>query len=327
MLNLDYTKISHGNCYDGMLYLLLDGKGFSADLLYLSSFTFLSEVIEPEDWKESNVYRNERPEQMAFKIFGLVTRRLSCPLENMHDIIRSATTTHPVGIWVDPFYCAWTPSFKEYHFSHFVLIIGLDELNRKYRCVDIYFPQIGFFDLSFEEATNLCKYLDIFSYVGEQIKDEKGLLNILKNHLPSIRDVDSSRRKALDYFLDLDLNRIKEVALIPDKEVDSSTISTRDQIEVSRFLTMFGYLSDCKRTFIKAIKVISIFFPNFQFDELYLLLNQNAIKYSLLRGMIIKYSIAGKRDTVKIEKKIDDIYEIDKRILEILMRLLDSKDC
>jgi len=310
-----------------MLYLLLDAKGFSADLLYLSSFTFLSEVIEPEDWKVSHVFRNERPEQISLEIFGLATRRFSCPFENMHDIIKSVITTHPVGLWVDPFYCAWTPSFKEYHFSHFILIIGIDDSNRKYKCVDIYFPQIGFFDLTFEEVTDLCKYLDVLGYVGEQIKDKNGLLNILKNHLPSINDVESSRSKALDYFLGLDFNRIKEVALIPDKEVDASTISTRDQIEVSRFLTMFGYLSDCKKSFLKAIKEISIFFPSFEFDEIFSLLNQNAIKYSLLRGMVIKYAITGKMDTDKIEKKIVDIYELDERILEILMCLLDSKDC
>lgn len=327
MLNLDYAKISRGNCYDGMLHLLLDGKGFSADLLYLSSFTFLSEVIEPEGWEVSHVFRNERTERISLEIFGLATRRLGCPFENIHDIIRDALVIHPVGLWVDPFYCVWTPSFNEYHFSHFILIIGVDDLKRKYRCVDIYYPQIGFFSLTFEEVISLGKYLDILGYVGEPVKKENVLLNILNNHLPALDDLELSRNKAISYFLGLDFYRIKEVALIPDKGAEALTISIRDQIEVSRFLTMFGYLSDCKKTFLKALEEISIFFPNFEFDEMYLLLKQNAMKYSLLRGMIIKYAIAEKMDAGKIEKKIIDIYEVDKRILEILMCLVDLRSC
>lgn len=326
MFNLDYAKIVHGNCYDGMLRLLLDGKGLPADLLYLSSFTFLSEVIEHEDWEVSHVFRNDRPQQIALELFGLATRRFTSPLHNIHAIIKNEIATQPVGFWVDPFECEWTPSFKEYHFSHFVLIVDVNQTEQTYRCVDIYFPKIGFFDLSFEEVTKLCRYLDVFGYIGEPVMDKEGLVELLANHLPSINEIESSRDKALEYFLGLDLERIRKVALIPDNKAEAAIISTKDQIEVSRFLTMFGYLSDCKKSFMKAMEQIAIFFPAFEFGEMDSLLNENAVKYALLRSMVMKYAITGKMNTNKIKKIIADIYDVDVRILKILMHLLDSKN-
>ena len=121
------------------------------------------------------------------------------------------------------------------------------------------------------------------------------------------------------------MDTIKDVAITSShNELTSTNISEEEKKEVSRLLTMLRYLSDSKMSFSRALQSIEKTCGYKLSNQVYVLLDESAKKYALLRVMLTKYAMAGAMKNEKLENIINDIFKLDFTILTIINEAIED---
>ena len=218
-------------------------------------------------------------------------------------------TDTPVGIFIDPYYCHWTPFFGKKHFMHCLLIIGVDHANKKFLCFDVHSKDARYVKMDIDTIQAYYQSLFVFDYARTQKVDSGLLLDMISINIGNYdHDIVRKTTEMLDC---LTICNAEELSV--------------DNLETSHLLINLLWISEDKLNFVTALRYIGEKLMTDAFTPLFELFSNSARAFSILKSVLVKYVFTGTFEITKLEKNIHQIYEndhlISNGVLDIIKEL------
>ena len=301
MWDLDLTNMNSSNCYDSMISILLKRFGFEEALLYLNSFSSKHFTVDKDGI--GHIIRGIYSSDILNNLFHMSTEAFDLSsITDLEELISKELAFCPVGVWCDPYDCHWSPLFGKQHYSHLLLIIDIDNNNKSYVCVDVYYQSTGNIILSFDAMKSLCKEIFVFKFPGEICDYTMEAWDYLKNYIkvPDKSEYKEENENMIEYIL----------SLSPD------TIGNPANIETSILLINLMWISEDKRNFLKALQYLDNRAGKPFFESVYPLLEEASKEVALLKNILMKYAITHNQNADKIKRSINEFYRLNREIAE-----------
>ena len=296
MHQITIPENSSSNCFDSVIYSLLKYWKFDFELYNVKYFytDYFSNI-------STSINRGKIYDDILKDIYNIdlifVAREETY---NLHDIVCDLLRSIPVGIGIDPYHCHWSPFYNKTHFSHLILIVGIDYLDKKYICFDVHFNEVGYVKVDFEIINKHFKYYTTFC-----LKETTNVkLDIIMNKI----------KYAVDNF-DTDLSSKKTAMMNYLINTDRKSLFS-EYIVTSPLLIELLWIYEDKRNFPTALRYIENKVKIKAFSSVYELLSASEKSFLLLKSVLIKYAMSGVLREEKLRDIVSHIYDTDALTIE-----------
>ena len=302
MYNIVLPKNASSDCYDSIIYSILKYYNYKYELYNINYFYTDYYIIINNYFffkKQNYTYKN-----ILKEIFNIDVSFINRSDDiDIFKVIEQNLINSPVGIFIDPYYCYWSPFFNKAHHNHSLLIVAIEYSKKKYICFDLYYNEIGYVEVSFDLINH--HYLKYFLFKFNEIKniDLKAMIEALIVNINKFDD--NIERKKEDVFSSIQDNL--EV-LFPDGIETSPIIIALTNIAAERnyFLIFLEYI---EKEINKQI-----------FTSLYPVLSESSTKFLILKALLSKYAMTGYINSNFLKGSITQIFDIDLKIIELLKK-------
>lgn len=205
------------SCIDGILATMANYFGKACSLMFIGYFGF-----EYSARKEDATSIGEKLSEgiQCYSRYSLHRyHNLKATWHNIDNykklhsiIVNSLNDSIPMGVYLDSFFCPWNNAYQKFHINHYVLIIGINDVENKYICLDPYSSEERY-QLSYEFLEK--GFREYISFEDDQRSYANfSLSNILqenfysKEHLESIEQkYDNIMLFACDLTKHIDIDR------------------------------------------------------------------------------------------------------------------------
>ncbi len=301
--NLRYPLIipedSSSNCYDCLCYSLLkyyhfDYKAYNIKYFYTEYLSqdmpFICRNIPLDDYSNSIVWISVNDYYKKEDTISLVS------------VVEEKIQEGPIGIEIDPYYCWWSPFYQKEHFSHKLLIIGINHTKCKFICFDVYFTKFGYIEVDFNILEDNYQSYFMFNLPNPQPVPIKVLLQYLTYMLENF-NVNLTQKKESMLHIFTENSR---QSLFPG-EIASSIL-----------LVNLMWIAEDKKHFPIALRYLEERLHKNVFDAVYEPLRTSEQAFTLLRFSLMKYAMTGVLREADLKKRINQIYDTDAIIVEKL---------
>ena len=141
MICLDIKPINDERltCFERPLCVVASWVNRDYEPLFLGGFSFSQNYV-----KSYNCVAEVQDMLVLMKTYTNTTgiKVNICPKDNF-DYFQSIVINMlkhglPIMTFIDSYWCPWYPSYKTSHIKHYILIIGINEENNEYYCLDRY---------------------------------------------------------------------------------------------------------------------------------------------------------------------------------------------
>lgn len=298
--------LEQSTCDDNIIYWILKGKGYEYQLFNLKLFS--PHFIHSSLKDLNGISRPFENNEILSVIFNTnIEKIMTNKIKDINSYIKDNIKYFPVCFWIDAYYCDWTPFYNSVHFSHYMQIVELDDVNMMYNCLDIYYPSKGIIKLKYEFISNKASWIECI-HLGKKLDDAcaKAIHYLQK----SIKNINLKK---------YDEEKIELMSKIIS--FSSSKYLNHAELESSILILTLKWISEDKLNFIKGLKYLDskLSYPLFNDLNLHLMIaSEETVK---LKNIIIKYLMTNFINLEKTSKIIDKIYKEN----YIANQLLNSK--
>ena len=295
------SQIVSNNCYDSMIFPILSHKNYDLRLIYLSCF---SSIYYSKD--HNKLERESHLNIFLDKVLGIKIVDVKCT--DVIDQINNHLSSGPVGIYSDLYNCRWAPGYKKLHYKHFFLILNNLPNKKQYVCADIYFRDIGYFNISYEELIYIYSSMIIFKFPEHCSLDMDKLQNYLTSrfNVPDILKYNEQKERLIQLFT-------QQLALTDVVGVD---------INHSIMLLNLEWIAEDKGNFITALQFLDEYMHHNISDLLSPLLKSVRDDFILLKSLMLKYALTGVKNNNKIASIIEHISDKDIQMIKKMHDML-----
>ena len=305
MHKITIPENSSSNCYDSIVYSLLKYHGFDHEAYNIKYF--YTDYLSPSENIAYGIYRGKSHVNILKDIYGvdLVFKDRSEP-ENIFETISELLPDRPVGIKISPYHCFWSPFYRKAHYTHMLLVVGINSREKKYICFDVHHGSVGYVEVDFDTINQNHEKYFVFGF-KEVKKTEPALaMEAIRCSLDNFDDnLDRKKAGMFDYFAKNDRG-----AIFP-KNLDTSIP-----------LINLTWIAEDKRHFPIALRYIESKIDSSVFTPIYDLLAVSGQKFLHLKTILIKYAISGVLGEDYLKKIIDQIFDTDALIVAQLRNIM-----
>ncbi len=140
MYKHELSVLEQSACDDNIIYRILKNEGYEYQLFNLKLFP--PHFIHSELSGISRPFENSEILSVVFdtNLKKIMTNKI----KDVNSYVRNNIRYYPVCLWPDAYYCDWTPFYNSVHYSHYMQIIELDDINKMYNC---HYPSKGIIKL------------------------------------------------------------------------------------------------------------------------------------------------------------------------------------
>ena len=304
MHKITLPQNSSSNCFDSIIYSLLKYFNFDYEVYNIKYFytDYYKENVNNIQYcicrgKYTNILKD---------IYNIDLCYMNTDnLVELFDIIKRV----PVCVIIDPYYCHWSPFYQKGHYSHFLLIIGINYHEKKYVCFDVHFDSVGYIEIDFDIINKNVEQYFVFNFEKTNEVRLKLVIDKLKTSLDRFNnDLDIKKTELADYFLTSDRN-----ILFPKN------------LETSIPLICLMWIAEDKKNFSILLRYIENKIEGKFPHSLYDLLTISQQSFVLLKTTLIKYAITGILKEDKLKNILNQIFDTDARIVEQIQNILIGK--
>ena len=295
------------NCYFSILMAIARFYGSNYANLMLSrlSFGFFSN----EKHVMNKIVRTMAADHFNKQDLLLGIEIEEIKIDNNINGIHEHLKDSPVMIYVDAYDCEWSPYYHKEHYAHFCLVNSVDEKNRGFECVDVYYPQKGTISIEYCKMINLCKRLYRFNKLPNKgYKIETALVS-LKKFTNAISVDEMNRQK--DYVTNIIKN-----------DFDIDCICDIEHLQTSEFLLHLLFAADDKSLSIRGLKQLGCIIKKDIFSDLCTEIEKCQNELEKLRRLFIKCIIKRSTDIEAILNSIELIYSFEIKGLVLFIAAL-----
>lgn len=296
------------DCFDSIAYSILkyrslDYEAYNIKYFYTNYFC-----------AENNcLIRGETDNDILKNIYNIDV--ISKGREESFDLSKNITQLiHkvPIGIFIDSYYCHWSPFYNNAHFTHCLLIVDVDRQNKKYLCFDVHYEKVGYVKIDIDLL--LAHYESYFVFDFTNVKDIhiETLLDKIGSALNKYDgNIADKTQKMFNYF-----TTGNKSELFPEK------------LETSVPLVNLMWIAEDKKHFSIALNYIERKLQTNLFTPIYELLLESDKVFSILISLLIKYAMTGVIKEEKLGTIINRIFVVDDLInqhMKVILKELKSK--
>ena len=132
------------NCLEDLIASVLSWRGYDYSLLYAGSWGFFYKSTDSnlKDQLLNNLGPgwDENLCKYVGKYYGIRLKEdIILDIKGIDSLIkRELYSSYPIILYFDAFYCPWNRSFGKYHIPHTCLVIGTDDVDGIFYCIDPY---------------------------------------------------------------------------------------------------------------------------------------------------------------------------------------------
>ena len=305
--NLDLYEMDTFNCYDSLIKVLLKQFGFEYKLMDINAFSTSHFGVDEKG--EGYVARRIQCNDILKELYQVTIDSIDIhAIRDVHLIVSKELISCPVGLTADPYDCHWSPLYRKVHFSHLLLIVDIDFINKCYICVDIYCQTIGAIRIGFDEIEKLCDKVLLFRF-PEGISDiyYKAWNYLVKViHIPDEKTHEIEKNNLIDYL----------ISLTPD------SVGTPNDLDKSLLLMNLMWIAEDKKNFMMGLKYLEYHIGNSLFENVYILLEKIVYSLLLLKNLFMKYAITKNLKIEKVRRIVTDIYSLNREIAVEMKKVL-----
>lgn len=303
MHNIIIAENSSSDCFDSIVYSFL--KYYGLDYEAYNTKYFYTEYYNVSDHcMMRGMAKNDALNQI-YNI-NLICQDRGESSEELSKFIDASLSNMPVGIFIDPYDCFWSPFYRKSHFSHCLLIVDADYQNKKYVCFDVHYNQVGYVAADMEMI--LKNYTSYFLFDLKKIKEVqvKQLFDIIRSQVNRYQNNIADKISDLYRFF---------------TESNRKTIFS-DNLETSFPLISLMMTAEDKRHFAIALRYIEKRLGESLFHPIYTLLSDSVNAFSILRSVLVKYEMTGVLKKDRLKSLIEQIYIIDDNLISQMKKIL-----
>jgi hypothetical protein len=314
MWNICFNRIENSNCYQ--LLLLAVARHFKRPYNTIKLNSYYPQYFAPDiqTLKNSIAERYYLDFTTAYNRFCRIGIEFYRRVGELTALLKTELNNAPVGIFADPFDCYWTTMYQKVHYSHAMLITGIDSENEHYLCRDIYYPQLGEIRLTGDELSSLQKSLFTFIIGEPKTITAEQKIGFLKNMFEAISDseIETEQCAINNYFL----HRFS----IRDEIGDTADIKS------SILLLNLLWIAEDKAAFASALLELNTVLKKGVFDSVAEMVLYSRDLFGTLRAVLLKSAVADTINPQSTLKIINEIYETDRCIINEMRELLKNME-
>lgn len=304
MHEIKIPKDSSSDCFDSIVYAMLKYLGYDYEAYNIKYF-----YTDYYCTSDNCIIRCEGERNILKSIYNisLISKDKGASFDLSKEIA-NLLNRFPIGIFIDLYYCPWSPFYNKKYFSHCLLIVDVDYENKKYICFDVYFNKIGY--VKVDMSIILEHYESYFIFDCEKTT-EVNIELLLEEINYSLKKYDSNTiKKSLELYNFL-------------KNTDKNILFPED-LDTSIHLINLMWIMEDKKHFPIALRYIEKRLGVVAFTQIYELLSSSEKMFSILISILIKYSMTGVLKEEKLKSIINQIYLIDDLIVNKMKNLLSD---
>lgn len=302
MYNLTLPENCSSNCFDSIIYSALKYFNFDYEVYnikYLYTNYFSNNI--------QTIVRGYSPEFVLKDIYNIdLLYKYKDDSDNLLEIVTDLLNNYPVNIIVDPYYCYWSPFYQKTHWSHILLIVDVDYINKQYVCFDVHYNSRGYIRVDFDVINNhVIRYFIIDFGEVKKIKPEfiVDKMNIIIDDFDD--NIDSKKAELLSYLTHNDRD-----SLFPEG------------IETSTMLICLMWIAEDKNNAQHLLEYIEANISSYNFSKVYELLLKSKQNFSLLKFTLMRYATTGILKEYNLKNIIDQIFDTDVLMINELKNIL-----
>jgi len=311
MHEIKLTENCSSNCFDSGIYSLLKYNSLEYEAYNIKCF--YTDYYKPYPNSSKNFIGRKNSNAKYLKSLFNVDLSFKDIVEsdNLLKIVCDSLNENPMGIIIDPFYCHWSPFYNKTHYSHAILIVGVDSANKIYICFDVHFNEVGYIEIDFDVLNNTAEKCFFINFKDKNNITLESLISKLLSSLERFdNDLAAQKSKMANCFTKA------------DKEALFS-----ESLETSASLINLMWIAEDKNHFSIALKYIENKIGKEVFSSIYKLLENSERDFLLLKSLLTKYAITGVLKKDKLENIISQIYETDALIVKEMKIILKGLCC
>lgn len=292
------------NCYDGIIYSVLKYYGheyefYNINYLYFNYFIINNDKII---FKKENKHRSH----ILRKFYDINIEFIEKKEENkLFEVVQQEIKNSPIGIFIDPFVCNWSPFFNKVHSIHILLIVGYDSKN--YICLDMSSKQKQYIKIKYDLLN-----LHFIKYFTFKLGDKETIDNNKLFH---------ELEKRTNEF-NQDINFQKDLLFHELRNIKNYEITGKD-LQVSPILIGLSEIAEDRGNFIIFLKRLEERFQIVFLDEICNLFELSKKFFLILKALLTKYLMTGLINEAYLRNTVNDIFDADKKIVENLKKILE----
>jgi hypothetical protein len=307
MWNLDLSQITSNNCYDSMIYSILNHQNYDSRIANLSCF---SSVYYDKD--SNQLFRKSQINKFLEDVLNI---KIVFSDQNIveYDVINQINNNlsyAPIGVYSDPYDCNWAPGYQKLHFKHFFLIVENIKNKKQYLCADIYFKDIGYFKLGYEDLLNIYDSIVTFRFPNNCLLDKNKLYCYLINNfiIPDSFSQNEQKKQLIQLFTQ---------RLTPEDIIG-------EDINQSIILLNLDWIAEDKRNFTIGLQLFDEYTQSDLFKTLSPALQNLRDDFILLKSLMIKYALTNTKKIERILGIIDQIFDLDMKVIKTMQYALKN---
>lgn len=307
MYEITFANDCSSNCFDCIMYSYL--KYFNYDYEMYNTKYFYTKYYSDEF---PHIGRYTSKSNILNEFFGVDIIRHN-DIYNLKYCADALLSKGPIGIFIDPYYCEWSPFFKKAHFTHVFLIVDIDRQEHKFICFDVYYPKTGYTKVDIDELILISE--EYFTFCV--------------NNIPSISvEMLISHLSKTVYQFDSNLTKNKKQFFYYLTEDACGSLAS-SQIETSILLIKLMWIAEDKKHFPIVFRRLEAMLQQSIFPQVYEFANISERNFIQLRLMLMKYAMTNRLSEANIKNIIGQIYDIDALMMEYVDKVIRSNfsDC
>jgi len=306
MYEIKLPENCSSNCFDSSIYSLLKYNGLEYEAYNIKYF-YTDYYESYLDDSKYFIGRRNSDEDYLKSLFNVnLSFKDITESEDLLKIVCDSLSENPIGIVIDPYYCHWSPFYNKTHYSHVFLIVDVDYINKKYKCFDVHFNDVGYVDFDFDILNSKAKK---YFFADFKNKSDINLESMINKLLSSLDCFDS----------DLIAKKSKMISSFTKNDKD---VLFSETLETSISLINLMWIAEDKKHFPFALKYIENKIKKAVFSSIYELLKNSERDFLLLKSLLTKYAVTGVLKEAKIESIVTQIYEADALIVKEMKKIL-----
>lgn len=143
LLTVEPIRQEYFSCIDGILATMANYFDRPYALMFMGymGFVYVPDQQGANTFGEKLLYGIQRYSRYALYTYHHVKASWH-DAENytsLHDtVVQAIKQFRPIGVYLDSFFCPWNLAYQKFHINHYVLVIGFDETDAAYICLDPY---------------------------------------------------------------------------------------------------------------------------------------------------------------------------------------------
>lgn len=288
------------NCFDCVLYSFLKHFNYDYELYNVKFF-----YTDYYDESCQCIHRKTSTFDMLNELFG-IDIIFHKDISDLKYIAEALLNNGPIGIYIDPFYCEWSPFFKTAHYTHVLLIVGIDRQEHKFICLDVYYPKAGYTKVDIDELTAKSEeYFTFHMNDAPSISTEMIISLLSKTVNQFVNNLTEKKEQFFNYLTE-----------------DARESLPSSKIETSALLINLMWIAEDKKHFPIVFRRLENMLQQSIFPQVYELAAVAERNFTQLRLMLIKYAITNRMSEANIKNIIGRIYDIDTVMIEYVDKII-----